>query len=95
MGLKKRGLTANTILLRCRHMNGSCDTLCDALVELDCVSEGFLTKASVEGEKFCVGATFMATEDGIEQMAKEVYRLRDKKRRPIPLESYAIIRKAL
>jgi len=76
-----KGIVDATVLLRCAGTPHDCEGLRDALVEVDGVTEAFITNTKIHDVKYCVGGTVVATSARTAQLRKDVMALKKSKKR--------------
>ena len=88
---RKKRLVNGTILLKCKDNDGTRMSLRDAFVDFDDIMETFLTDSVILDQKYSVGGTFLATNDGLERIKSKIYRLKNKSGTNIPVQAVAIL----
>lgn len=70
-----------TILLRCAAAPHDCESLRDALVKLDGITEAYMTNTQLQNVKYCVGGTIVTTHARIEKLRQDVLALKKSNKR--------------
>ena len=88
--MHKDTLVDGTVLLHCVSTPHECKGLRDALVEVDGVTEAFITNTEIRNTEYCVGGTVVTTSAKIKQLRKDVRGLR-KSRKLLKVDKVALL----